>query len=98
MTEAEAIALADSKFWEGMTMRERAVFQMFERRLCMPFPVFHEALEAALGRPVWTHELGLNAEGLKKELLGTGPAPTFEDIINLIPVEKRIVVTIGDNV
>ena len=52
MTEAEAITLADSKFWETMTMRERAVFQMFESRLCMPFSVFHEAMEATLGRPV----------------------------------------------
>jgi hypothetical protein len=98
MTEAEAITLADSKFWETMTMRERAVFQMFESRLCMPFSVFHEAMEATLGRPVWTHEFGLNADGLKKELLGTGPAPTFEEIMDLIPAEKRIVVTFGGDV
>ena len=54
MTEAEAITLADSKFWETMTMRERAVFQMFESRLCMPFSVFHEAIDEALkGMRTW---------------------------------------------
>lgn len=39
----EAKALYDSKFWEPLTLAERAHFQINERRLCMPFPVFHEA-------------------------------------------------------
>ena len=66
MTKEEAIALHDSKFYETMSYKERAMFQMFEPLLCMPFSVFHEAVEKTLGRPVWTHEfLGDN---LKKEL------------------------------
>jgi hypothetical protein len=94
MTTEEAIALAGTKFWEKMTPREIATFQMHEEKLCMPFGVFHKAIEEALGRPVWTHEFGLNAEGIKKELAGDAPMPTMTEILNLIPAEKRIVVGI----
>ena len=94
MTKEEAIALASTKFWEKMTPREIATFQLYEDRLCMPFEVFHKAIEEALGRPVWTHEFVLNGDGLKKELAGEAPMPTMADILNLIPAEKRIVVGI----
>jgi hypothetical protein len=58
----------------------------------MPFSIFHEAITKALGRPVFTHEFGLNREGLIKELFRGAPAPTLEEIINLIPEEKRIII------
>ena len=58
----------------------------------MPFGVFHEAVEKTLGRPVFTHELGLNLVGLKAELLGLADAPTLEQVIALLPVERAIVV------
>ena len=90
LTKEQAIVLHGSGFWETMTAREIATFQLFERSLCMPFPVFRQALEEALGRPVWTHEMGPNCEGLKAELLGERPAPSFEEIIALIPEEKRL--------
>lgn len=92
MTEEKAIALHESRFWETMSYREKAMFQLFEERLCMPFDVFHEAIEKTLGRPVFTHEFGLNVEGLRREIMGEAPAPTLEEIINLIPAEKRIIV------
>jgi hypothetical protein len=92
MTKDEAIKLYASKFWETMTYEERAKFQMFEPLLCMPFNIFHEAIEKTLGRPVWTHEFGLNYDGLQKELLGQSPAPSMEDIINMIPEDKRMIV------
>jgi hypothetical protein len=96
MTKEQAIALSESGWWKPLSHRERAMFQMFEERLCMPFDVFHEAVEKALGRPVFTHEFGLNADGLKKELLGEQPAPTRDEIWNLIPADKRIlVITVG---
>jgi hypothetical protein len=94
MTQDEAIKLYESGFWEAMSFRDRAIFQMFEDRLCMPFSVFHEAIEKALDRPVFTHEFGLNRDGLKKELMGKSPAPTLEEIMNLIPAEKRMVVVV----
>ena len=83
----EAVALYDSEFWKDMTYRERATFQLFEERLCMPFDVFHEAIEKTLGRPVFTHEFAF--DGIKKEFLGEKPAPTFEEIIGLIPEKKE---------
>lgn len=92
MTEKQAIELYKSNFWKEMTQKDIAVFQMNEDRLCMPFDVFHKAMEKTLGRPVWTHEFGLNREGLKKELMGESPSPSQEDIINMIPEDKRIIV------
>ena len=56
MTKEQAIALHDSGFWREMTLEDRARFQLHEPRLCMPFDVFHEAVEKTLGRPVFTHE------------------------------------------
>lgn len=90
MTEETAIELYDSGFWEEMTFYDRARFQLFESRLCMPFDVFQEAVEAALGRSVFTHEFA-SQDSLQKELLGESPAPTFEQILDLIPEEKRII-------
>ena len=92
MTRDEALALLKTEFWKDMTAKEIALFQIFEDRLCMPFGVFHEAVEQALERPVWTHEFGLNRDGLKEELLGEQPTPSMEDIFNLIPSDKRIIV------
>lgn len=92
LTKEEAIAFYDNKLWEDMDYKQKAIFQMQQDRLCMPFDVFHESIEKALGRPVYTHEFGLNREGLMKELLGEKDAPTFEEIIGLIPEEKRILV------
>lgn len=73
--KAEATRLFNSKFWEAMTYRERAEFQLGTALLCMPFSVFHEAVEKSLGRPVYTHEFGVNADGLRAELAATGAAP-----------------------
>lgn len=92
LTKKQAIALAKTDWWKPLSHRDRAMFQMFEPLLCMPFDVFHEAVEKALGRPVWTHEFGLNADGLRRELLGEQAAPTMDEIIGLIPAEKRLVI------
>ena len=92
MTKEQAIALRESNFWQGMSDREIAEFQMIESESCMPFHVFHEALEKTLGRPVSTHELRLNADGIGDELFKGKQPPTLEEVINMIPIEKRIVV------
>ena len=91
-----ALALVDKKWWEGKSFREIAEFQMSTAELCMPFDKFQEAVEKTLGRPVFTHEFGMNVEGLWKELFENGEAPSFEEILNMIPEEKRIVVMAGD--
>ena len=49
MEKDQAIKLGESKFWETMSFKERALFQFFEPLLCMPFDIFHEAIEKTLG-------------------------------------------------
>ncbi len=91
----KAIALAESHWWELCTFREIAEFQMFTAELCMPFDKFHEALEKAIGRPVFTHEIAMNFGGLAAELRGERAAPTLEEIIEMIPAEKRCIIAIA---
>ncbi len=88
----EAQLLFDSKFWETLDHRTIAIFQLFTKRLCMPFAVFHEAVEKTLGRPVFTHEFGMNVDGMKAEIYGHKEPPTMQEIIEMIPEEKRCVV------
>lgn len=90
----KAIELFHSKWWEGKSSRHLAKFQLFTDELSMPFEVFHKALEETLGRPVWTHELAMNFDGIAMEILGEKDAPTMEEIIGLIPEEKRILVEV----
>lgn len=92
LTKEQAIAFYENKCYENMTARQIAEFQMEQDRLCMPIDVFMKALSDTLGRPVYTHELGLNREGLMKELRGEKEPPTLEEIINLIPEDKRIII------
>ena len=94
MTKEQAIKLAESNWWVGLSPKDIVGFQLFEEKLCMDFSAFHEALEKVLERPVFTHELGLNYKGICQEFLGEKEPPTFEEIINLIPEEKRLIVGI----
>ena len=94
MKKDEAIRLGKSEVWKDWTPYERAYFQLHEDLLCMPFEVFHKSVEEALGRPVWSHEFGLNIKGLRAELEGKGEKPSFDDILNMIPEEKRVVVEV----
>lgn len=95
ITKEQAIKLHASNWWAGRPLREIAEFQLFTDRLCCPWSVFHEAVEKSLGRPVFTHEFGLNIDGLRKEFLGERQAPTFEEIIALLPKDKAVIVMKG---
>lgn len=94
LTKKQALALSQTEFWKELTPHQITRFQLFQRRLCMPFSVFHEAVEKSLMRSVWVHEFGLNLKGLQAEFGGQYKAPTFKEIINLIPEEKRIIIGI----
>lgn len=91
INEEQAKGLALSKFWEDLTNEQIVKFQLFTRRLCMPFSIFHRAVEKVLGRPVFTHEFG-SCGHLKEEFLGEKSAPTLEEIIKLIPKDKQILI------
>ncbi len=88
----KAITLYHTEWWKSCTHKQIASFQLFTQELACPFDVFHEAVEKSLGRPVFTHEFGMNYDGLCKEFLGEVPSPTMEEILSLIPEEKRIVI------
>ena len=92
LTSEQAIVFGESEAWKDMSLEDIAKFQMSQDCLCMPFDVFHNAIEKTLGRPVFTHEFGMNREGLMRELFDGAPKPSFEDIMNLIPEEKRVIV------
>jgi hypothetical protein len=91
LSRAAAKELFVSGFWEGMSAREIALFQLSQERLCIPFGVFHEATEEALGRSVWSHEFA-KGDLLMAELLGDRTAPTFQEIVDMVPRGKRILV------
>lgn len=91
LTEKQAIAIHDSKEWEKWTNEEIVKFQLFQDRLAVPFPRFHEAIEKVLGRPVYTHEFAFR-NNLIAEYKKERRAPTFEEICDLIPKEKLIII------
>lgn len=91
---ALAIELGESGWWKNKTPEEIVRFQLFTEELCMPFGDFHKAVEDALKRPVWTHEFGTACgKRLRDEFLGKKPAPSFDEIVAMIPGgEKRFLV------
>lgn len=91
LTKDQAIAFAKNKCYEAWDYREIAEFQISQKKMCMPFGIFHEAVEKTLGRPVFTHEFGLNYDGIKEEIFGDKCTPTLDEIIDLIPEAKRII-------
>ena len=93
LTRDQAIALADTNFWESMSAEDIALFQLSEPLLCMPFDTFHKSVQEALGRDVYTHEFA-QSHLLLEELLGDREPPTFQEILEMIPEDKRIVVKI----
>jgi len=95
ITKQQAIEMCQSNWWEGMSDRDVATFQMHNRLLCMPFDIFQATMERVLDRPVMTHEFA-DWEGMRQELMGERPAPTLEEIVGLISIDKRIVIFAGD--
>jgi hypothetical protein len=95
LTKEQAIEFSKNGAWKEMTFRQRAEFQMLQRLLCMPFDIFHEAMGKTLGRPVYTHEFSsLGHDGLMAELFEGKEPPTLQEIIEMIPAEKRIIIQI----
>jgi len=96
LTREQAIAISQSGEWKDWTDEEIVRFQLFQDRLAIPFSRFHEALENVLGRPVYTHELGLAYDKIVDEYQRERAAPTFHEIISLIPPDKLIVLGLDD--
>ena len=63
ISKEKAIELFNSKIWKDWDDEKKFLFQINQSRLCMPFDVFHEAVEKVLGRPVYTHEFATPRPG-----------------------------------
>jgi hypothetical protein len=95
LTEEQAIALIKSEEWRKWTPEEIVRFQLFQRRLGVPVGVFQVAMGMVLHRPVYIHEFtSSNRDQLVLEYLGEKPMPTLDEIINLLPEDKRIIIGI----
>lgn len=90
LTREQAIAFSESRAWQKLDAKARALFQMEQDRLCMPFEEFKKAVEETLDRQVFTHEL--NKAGLLAELQGKALAPSLADILAMLPADKTVVV------
>jgi hypothetical protein len=90
MTQDQAMQLAQTEWWVGMSDRDVAEFQLSERLLCMPFSEFQRAVESAMGRPVWTHEFA-DLGSLLRELHGESAPATFEDVLAKLPDRARVI-------
>ena len=85
----------------SMTGDERAaeVESWLHRRMSIPFGPLHERLEALVGRPVWTHEIGLAPERLVEEARGTRSLTSIDEVINdLRNTGKPVIVVDGNGV
>jgi len=77
---------------ETMTAEERQAEFDGMMRCEVPFPMMHKRVEALIGRPVWTHEFADSAR-LREQMQWKARPATMEEIINLIPEEKRIIIS-----
>lgn len=94
LNKEQAIKFYKSGIWKSWTPEKIALFQLQQKRLCIPFDVFHKAVEKALGRPVWTHEFA-EPQKLLLELKGIRKQPTLEEIFASIPEEKLILIILN---
>ena len=90
LSKQEAIKFENSQVWEDWPDDQLAGFQLFQKRLCIDFSRFHKAMETVLDRPIFTHEFA-DRDKLIAEYLGKKEPPTMEEILNLIPKEKRLI-------
>lgn len=90
MDREQAIKMAESEWWKDLDSRVIVAFQLFEDRLCMDFGDLHKALEECLCRPVFTHEFA-NIEMLRAEFHKESPPKSLQEVLEMIPEEKRII-------
>jgi hypothetical protein len=83
LTREEAIEMFDSDKWKSMTDKELVELQLYQRKLCIPFDRFHEAITNVLDRPVYTHEFAWPEE-LQDEFEGKKPKSPPEEVFGYI--------------
>ena len=83
LTKEEAIKLSETEFWLDMSKTDIAKFQFNQECLCMPFHIFHAAVEQTVGYSVFTHEFATRYEELKEAINKSG-MPDFKKIFELV--------------
>jgi hypothetical protein len=91
LTKEEAIAIAKSGNYKKLGMARFALLQLHQSKLCGDFSYFKESVEFLLGRPVFTHEF-INPKFLAEEAFGRKDSPSFQEIVDLMPKDKLIIV------
>ena len=78
-----------------MTGKERvAELALLLGPLEMHFSLVHQRIEELVGRPVWTHEIGLDADSLRKEAHTWNHTKTTADIVGLLKDKPTIVIEV----
>jgi len=68
LTREQAIEFGQAGVWRTWTPEQRGVFQLFQEMICIPPETLKEDIEAALGRPIQTFELGsMGLDALRDE-------------------------------
>lgn len=91
LTYEQAVNFSRSKVWKDWTPDQIVRLQLFQQRMCVDSEHFHRCLQDVLGREVFTHEFAYR-DDLVLEYLGEKEPPTFDEIVLLIPEEKRLVI------
>ncbi len=81
---------------DEMTGDERAEeLKLLYGPLEIPFDMLHKRIEGLVGRPVFTHEMGLNSDGLIEEARNRNH-PTMEEVVDLLPKDKPTIIVAVD--
>jgi hypothetical protein len=89
LTANQAAAVYKSGEWKDWTDEEKVKFQLYQDNGCMPVEEFHGALEKILNRRVLNGEF-IDMQLLRAEYEKQRPSPTFEEIMKIIPGNKRV--------
>lgn len=87
LTKEQAIKFADSNLWEKMSYKQIVDFQLFQQKLCMPFSIFHQAMEEMLKHPVFTHSFAFR-DNLVEEYIGDKEVPLVDEVLKSLPKEE----------
>jgi hypothetical protein len=90
LTEEEATAFYHGNKWQAWDAKTRAIFQLQQERMCMPFKVFRESIEESLGRKIIPYELLSASDSLLRELQGLADPPSLEDVLALVPPHHKV--------
>lgn len=79
-----------------MTADEREAECRLLNWIEIPLDLIKDRMQELLRRPFWNHEIGANFAGLCREARWEGPSAALAEILELIPAEKCIVVSIPE--